>query len=213
MVRSELTGRLKVSSWPEALAAVAEVLSNSAGEDMVAVGGQQADAEALVALKDLMNRLGCERLFFEGDWPELEVDVRTGYLLDTGLASLEKADVALFVGTDLRSEAPLVNTRLRKGAVHGWVKVAAIGPEDIDLTYPCQHLGSTASTLLQLAEGRHPFAATLATAQKPAVIVGSGLLQRPDRESLLLALHILCEHVGAVQSLPDCSGGCDSDAL
>eukprot|EP00271_Cylindrocystis_brebissonii_P010405 TRINITY_DN26587_c0_g1_i1.p1 TRINITY_DN26587_c0_g1~~TRINITY_DN26587_c0_g1_i1.p1 ORF type:complete len:744 (+),score=120.17 TRINITY_DN26587_c0_g1_i1:129-2360(+) len=199
MVRSEVTERLEVASWPEALATVADVLTKTKGEDILAVGGQLADAEALIALKDLMNRLGCERLTFEGRVPELDADVRSGYLLNTGLANLEEADVVLLVGTDLRSEAPLVNTRLRKGAVLGRVKVAAIGPEGMDLTYPFQHLGASAATLVQLAEGRHPYAATLATAKKPAVIVGMGLLRRPDSASLLLALHSLCEHAGVVK--------------
>ena len=39
------------------------------GSDIAALAGGQADAEALIALKDLMNRLGCETLCTEEIFP------------------------------------------------------------------------------------------------------------------------------------------------
>ena len=39
------------------------------GSDMAVVAGGQADAEALVALKDFMNRIGCETLCTEEIFP------------------------------------------------------------------------------------------------------------------------------------------------
>lgn len=74
------------------------------------------------------------------------------------------------------------------------VKVASVGPA-LDLTFPVSNLGNDTSTLIALAEGRHPFAAVLARAKKPLVVVGSGVLQRKDRETVLSALHSITEHV------------------
>lgn len=198
MLRSQESGRLEVSTWPDVLRLTAAALGGTRGADMMAVAGRLADAEAVMALKDLMNRLGCDNLAAEGDWPELDADVRSGYLLNTGIARVEEADVALLVGTVPRYEAPLLNTRLRKGVLRGQLKVASIGPE-VDLTYKVQHLGDSASTLLAVAEGRHPFAARLAAAQRPLLIVGAGVLTRPDRESILLALHKITELGGVVK--------------
>jgi len=39
------------------------------GSDMAALAGGQADAEALVVLKDFMNRVGCETLCTEEIFP------------------------------------------------------------------------------------------------------------------------------------------------
>ena len=199
MVRSHLTGRLEVSSWPEALAAVSEALKNVKGTEMMAIAGKLADAEALVALKDLMTRLGCSKLAVEGEWAGLEADVRSQYLLNTGIANVEDADVALLVGTDPRSEAPLLNTRLRKAAVAGRLRVANIGAP-VDLTYPVEQLGETGATLVALAEGRHTFATTLVRAKRPLVIVGAGLLKRADRDSIMAALQVITEQVRAPPS-------------
>ena len=44
-------------------------LAVTRGEDVAAVVGGQVDAEALVALKDFMNKLGCERLCTEEIFP------------------------------------------------------------------------------------------------------------------------------------------------
>ena len=41
-------------------------------------------------------------------------DLRSNYLLNTGLAAIEEADLVLFIGTNPRFEAPLLNTRVRK---------------------------------------------------------------------------------------------------
>ena len=41
-------------------------------------------------------------------------DLRSNYLLNTGIAGIEEADLLLLVGTNPRYEAALVNTRIRK---------------------------------------------------------------------------------------------------
>ena len=59
-------------------------------------------------------------------------------------------DVILLVGTNLRWEAPLVNTRIRKAIKKG-AKVFAVGPE-FDLTYKVEWLGNDASLLGKLPQ-------------------------------------------------------------
>lgn len=41
-------------------------------------------------------------------------DLRSNYLLNTGIAGIEEADLLLLVGTNPRYEAPLFNARIRK---------------------------------------------------------------------------------------------------
>jgi len=50
---------LQQATWPEAFAAVQRAASRLQGSEMRAVAGKLADAESMVCLKDLMNRLGC----------------------------------------------------------------------------------------------------------------------------------------------------------
>lgn len=50
------------------------------------------------------------------------------------LKGAEEADLVLLIGTNPRYEAPLINTRIRKGYVHNETNVAMIGPK-VDLSY------------------------------------------------------------------------------
>lgn len=94
-------GQLEAVSWPDALEAVAEAAYRVKPEEMVGIAGKMADAESMLALKDLLNKLGCERIWCEGDGQMVDADIRSKFLLNTGIASLEYADVVLLVGTQV----------------------------------------------------------------------------------------------------------------
>jgi len=63
----KVNGALKPAKWHEALEAVKNAMGKVSGSEMKAIAGKLADAESLVALKDLMNRLGCENLAVESN--------------------------------------------------------------------------------------------------------------------------------------------------
>jgi len=52
------SGNLTPVSWEDALVAVAKSLDSTPSEQIAALAGGMVDAESLMALKDLMNRLG-----------------------------------------------------------------------------------------------------------------------------------------------------------
>lgn len=199
-------GELKPCDWEDAVLTVAKVLDSTPGDRMAAVVGGMADAESLVALKDLFNRLGSETLCTEETFPMDEAtgtDLRSNYLLNTTIAGIEEADWVLLIGTNPRYEAPIFNTRMRKAWIHNELNVAMIGPK-LDLAYEYKHLGDSPDIIKQLADGSHPFFKTLASAKRPAVIVGAACLQRADGATILANVQKLAQTV-RVQS------GCGSD--
>ncbi len=92
---------------------------------------------------------------------------------NTTIAGIENADVILLVGSDLRREAPLVNTRIQKAVRKKGAKVFAIGPET-DLTYKVEWLGDDLGALTKAPKA---LADALKTAERPAIIVGGGALR------------------------------------
>ncbi|KAJ9075123.1 ndufs1 NADH-ubiquinone oxidoreductase subunit [Entomophthora muscae] len=178
--------RFVPSSWPDVLHLVASKLS---GSSFRAIAGQLADAESMVALKDLANALGSEDLCFEGN-PQLPVhgaDLRSAYLFNSSISSVDDADLVLLVGTNPRHEAPIINTRLRKAYLHTKTDFALIG-QAVPLTYDYDHLGEDASVLAAIAEGKHEFSKRLATAKRPMIIVGSGVAEHPNASSIFADL-------------------------
>jgi NADH-quinone oxidoreductase subunit G len=87
------------------------------------------------------------------------------------IAGIENADVVLLVGSNIRWEAPLIATRVRKVARKGG-KVFAIGPE-IDLGMKVEWLGDDLKLVGKLPKGVKD---AFAKAERPAVIVGPGAL-------------------------------------
>jgi NADH-quinone oxidoreductase subunit G len=172
-------GKLVEASWDEAFEAIAAV---QAGSSVAAIAGDLLDCETMYAAKALLKSLGSELL--EGRQTGMAYDVTNlgAVAFNTTIAEIENADAILLVGSNLRWEAPLVNTRIRKAIKKG-AKVFGIGPR-VDLTYKLEWLGDDLSLLGKLPEGA---AEAFAKAERPVVIVGPGALKDGHGPALALA--------------------------
>ncbi|KAG7173753.1 NADH-ubiquinone oxidoreductase 75 kDa subunit-like [Homarus americanus] len=182
-------GELRPCEWEDALIVAAKALKAADGS-VAAIAGGLADAEALVALKDLV-------------FPDAGTgtDLRSSYLLNTKIVGVEEADMIVFVGANPRFEAPLFNTRVRKAWTYNELHAAMIGP-DVNLTYDCEHLGDDASIIGKLLDGSHPFSQRLTAAKRPMIVVGTSLLARPDGDVLYAQLLQLSQKLRS-----SCEGG------
>ncbi|KAK2710630.1 NADH-ubiquinone oxidoreductase 75 kDa subunit, mitochondrial-like [Artemia franciscana] len=167
--------------WEDALVAVSRALQSAQGNEIAGLAGGLADAEALISLKDLLNRLNSETLCTEEAFPMdgAGTDLRSNYLLNSRIAGVEEADLVVLIGANPRFEAPLFNARIRKAWVQNEIDVALFGPK-VDLSYEYAHLGDSTDELQKLLEGKHSFSKKLAAAKRPLIIVGSTVLQRKD---------------------------------
>src|SRR5438477_121609 len=177
-------GKLVEAEWQEALDLVADRLKGAPGERIAAIAGDLCDAEAMYALKELLTGLGATNLDCRQDGALLDPGCRAGYLFNTTIAGIERADVCLLVGANPRWEAPLVNARLRKRYLRGGFRVAAIGPTH-DLTFPVERLGEGGEALNAVARGEGAWAEVLRAAKAPMIVLGQGALARLDGARVL----------------------------
>ena len=173
-----VNGALQPASWNEAFAAIAAVDHRGS---VAAVAGDLVDCETMYAAKALVTALGGSR--FEGRQTGMEYDTSNlaAVNFNTTIAGTERADAILLVGTNLRWEAPLVNTRVRKAIKKG-ARVFAIGPE-IELTYKVEWLGDDLALLGDLP--KH-VADAFGSAERPMVIVGGAALKGGHGAALAL---------------------------
>lgn len=94
-------GRFKAVSWRDALSVVAEVAYQVKPEEIVGIAGKLCDAESLMAFKDFLNKMGSNNVWCEGITNKQCADLRSAYLMNTGISGLEKADCFLLVGTQV----------------------------------------------------------------------------------------------------------------
>ncbi|CAL8104507.1 unnamed protein product [Calicophoron daubneyi] len=207
-------GTLQECTWEDALIAVGEHLISVMSQpnpdspdysvepnQVAALAGPFADAEALTALKDLVNKYNSELTCTEEAFPVDSVDLRSNYLMNGHIAGIEDADLVLLIGTNPRFEAPLLNARLRKCWIHNDLRIAMIGPK-VDLTYEYEDLGSSLTALKDIAEERHQFAKQLKAAKNPMIILGSECLQRPDAAAIHSMTRSIAATAGARKSSP-----------
>ena len=180
-------GKLVPASWAEALAVVAEKFVSADKSRVGAIVGDLAGAEEMFALGDLMARLGAVSGDCRQDGAKIDPTVgRAGYIFNSTIEGIEQADAILLIGTNPRLEAAVLNARIRKRWRQGGVKVGLIGTK-ADFAYPYDHIGTGPDALGALQTNRHAFAAVLAQAKRPIIIVGAGAVARADGQAVLAA--------------------------
>ncbi len=157
-------GRLVPATWAEAMGVIAQRFRGRVG----AVVGDTTDAEAIFALRELMAQLG-GTMDCRQDGAAINPAHRAYYTFNSTIAGIEEADRLLIIGSNPRTEAPVINARIRKAVLAG-LRVACVGPE-MNLTYAAQRVGLGTDFLTG--------------ASKPMVILGRGALARPDGAAVL----------------------------
>jgi len=187
-------GLLRRAEWEEALYMVAGKLRTTPPDRSMAVAGSMADAESLVALRDLFHRFDSENLCTEQSFPmnASATDLRSNYLLNDRLAGVEESDVLLLIGTNPRYEAPTFNARIRKCFLQFDLRIGNIGPR-MELTYAYDHVGENTDAVKKLLDGSHPFAKVLNAAKRPMIVTSAMTVQSDP--ALLGAIHTLAEQL------------------
>jgi NADH-quinone oxidoreductase subunit G len=192
-------GRLVPATWPAAFAAIVAKVTATGAKRIGAIAGDLAAVEEMFALKDLMTRLGVANIDARQDGSVLDPAWgRASYLFNSTIAGIEQADALLIVGSNPRKEAAVLNARIRKRWRAGKFPIGLIG-ERVDLTYPYHYLGAGAETLSDLANGRHEYAQTLKSAERPLLLLGAGALTRPDGAAIAALAAKAALELGAVK--------------
>ena len=175
--------RFYPATWDQALSEIAAAHQRLApkANEFKAIVGHLVEAESLVAMKDLVNKLNSDNLALDqprGDQPMAHgVDVRTNYLLNSKIYGVEEADAILLVGTNPRHEAAVFNARIRKQWLRSDLEVGLVG-EAFDSTFELEHFGADVAALKKTLSG--PFGKKLQAAKRPMIIVGSGVAEHAD---------------------------------
>ena len=190
-------GKLEPATWDEAFSAIADKVKGMDGSKFAAIAGDLACAESMTALKDLTMAVGSKNIDCRQDGAKLDASCRGGYVFNTTIAGIEKADACLIIGTNTRKEAPIVNARLRKRYLMGGFSAGMVG-ENVDLTFSCENLGAGTDTLSEIAEDKHSFAKVLEKARNPMLILGQGALTRSDGAAVLALARQIAEDNGMI---------------
>ncbi|KAI0378400.1 NADH-ubiquinone oxidoreductase 78 kDa subunit mitochondrial precursor [Hypomontagnella monticulosa] len=179
-------GKFEPAPWEQALTEISAAWRQLAptGNEFKVIAGELTEVESLVAMKDLANKLGSDNLALDmpsGSQPIAHgIDVRSNYLFNSKIISVEDVDALLLIGTNPRHEAAGLNARIRKQWLRSDLEIGVVG-ETWDSTFEFEHLGTDFAALKKALAG--PFGKKLQAAKKPMIVVGSGVTDHPDAKA------------------------------
>ncbi|ETD83086.1 NADH-quinone oxidoreductase subunit NuoG [Rhodobacter capsulatus] len=193
-------GKLRKASWSEALSAAAAAMT---GKKVLGLIGDLCSTEAAYSLKTLIEAQGGS-VECRTDGARLPIGNRSAYVGNVAIQDIDDAKEIILIGTDPRTEAPVLNARIRKAWAKGAV-VRLIGPA-VDLTYDYDHVGADRAALAGLKAGKDAI-----------VILGQGAISEADGDAVIanamalsgrmLMLHTAASRVGAMDVGAVTNGG------
>lgn len=151
--------------------------------------GNLVDAETLVILNDFFHELGSNYVIPQ-KVSDVELGFRSAYLLNLSLDLIEKCDLFILVGINIRLELPLVNLRIRKSFLYVNALVISFG-FITSLTYQHFQQGQTLNSVFQFLDGKSYVSKCLLSARFPAVFVGTNFFKNVSYTGFFKYFYVL----------------------
>lgn len=178
-------GKLVPVSWDEALRVLSRHMSGLKGKEIGAVVGGMSDAESILILKDIMSHYKSQNIDCMQESIGFDLSHRSNYLFNTSIAGIEESDFCLLIGVNPRSDASIINARIRKRWLEGDYPICSIGSNIDQQTYKHFDLGSNIKSLEDILGGKGKAVSLLKKAKKPMMILGYSVLERLDSDVVL----------------------------
>ena len=126
-------GEWQPRRWTEALKSVAKVLRGYAPEDIGILVSPNQSNEEIYLLQKIARALNIKNIdhrIQQVDFSDHDNDPLFPWL-GQNIVDIESQEVIVIIGSDLRSEQPMLMQRVRKAAMHG-AKVVVINPQRFD---------------------------------------------------------------------------------
>ena len=169
-------GRLRKTSWQEALKILVNKIKSFNPNEMAGMVGDLADLEMIYSFKLFFEKsLGSSNLECRQDRIYVNPVERNNYIFNSSINGIEESDLILLVGTNPRLEATILNARIRKAYLKNKTKIYSIGDPG-ELTYPYENIGSTTLAINEIVSGKHKVAEEIKRSKKPIIIIGESAL-------------------------------------
>jgi NADH-quinone oxidoreductase subunit G len=175
--------KLQEVSMAEAQEALVSKIKSIKPNEIAGICGNMVDAESIFAFKKLLHGILCDNLASNQFGHVFNTKARGNYLFNTTVAGIEEADFCLLIGANPRHAAPVLNSRIGRGARERNMLVARVGEVD-DQTYKIEELGANPSILKEIFSGKHQICNILAQSKKPMMIIGDQAYSRADFKSI-----------------------------
>ena len=191
-------GKFIETEWGLALRKVSKLLQETKPEEIAFLIGDFVDLETAYLTKKLADNLNVKSIECRQEGCKIPFNHRSQYLFNSKINGIDHADCILIVGSNIREEAAIINSRIRKRVLSRNIPIALVG-EHVDLTYSYEHLGNDINILTDLLNEKNDFSEKLLVANKPMIVIGQSVLNREDSIQIYSLLETLADKFNIIQ--------------
>ncbi|MGO4259259.1 NADH-quinone oxidoreductase subunit NuoG [Lysobacter sp. TAB13] len=188
-------GEWREASWDEALSRAAKILRDNGGDSLGVLAHPATSNEEGELLARLAQAAGTGNIDHRISQHDLS-DAAIAETFAMSVAEIEKADVVVIVGSNLRQELPLVHQRVRKAWTRG-AKVHVVNPVDFDFTFDIAGKRIVAPSQLAAALGDEALREIAKAGNHVALILGAVAENGPYAAAIRAAATSFAQATGA----------------
>ncbi len=180
-------GKLKETNWDEVIDLISEKIKEIDPKLIAGHVGDMSSLETINSFKSLFNSIGSNSFDFREKFFHINHDNKANYIFNTSIKNIEKSDFILLIGTNPRTEATMLNARIRKTFLSKKIPIFSIGSPG-DLTYDYKIVGEKTEDIKNIIENENEVKSKLLKSKNPIIIIGESALSLKSGKFILETL-------------------------
>lgn len=154
----------------------ADLLSKKSTLNIGCYFGELLNNEIIFTTSKFMDIIGNPNKYSIQDKLFINNDFNSNYLFNGKVTSLSNTDMCFIFGSNLKSELPLLNVRLRKQYLATALSIITFGIRT-NLMYPTYFFGFKLKTIIKFIEGNNTFCKYLSVKKNPSFLLNLNLFK------------------------------------
>lgn len=178
------TGEYCNITWNEVFYTLkADLLSKKSTLNIGCYFGELLNNEIIFTASKFMDIIGNPNKYSIQDKLFINNDFNSNYLFNGKVTSLSNTDMCFIFGSNLKSELPLLNVRLRKQYLATALSIITFGIRT-NLMYPTYFFGFKLKTIIKFIEGNNTFCKYLSVKKNPSFLLNLNLFKTESLANL-----------------------------
>lgn len=161
----------------------ADLLSKKSTLNIGCYFGELLNNEIIFTASKFMDIIGNPNKYSIQDKLFINNDFNSNYLFNGKVTSLSNTDMCFIFGSNLKSELPLLNIRLRKQYLATALSIITFGIRT-NLMYPTYFFGFKLKTIIKFIEGNNTFCKYLSVKKNPSFLLNLNLFKTESLANL-----------------------------
>lgn len=161
----------------------ADLLSKKSTLNIGCYFGELLNNEIIFTASKFMDIIGNPNKYSIQDKLFINNDFNSNYLFNSKVTSLSNTDMCFIFGSNLKSELPLLNVRLRKQYLATALSIITFGIRT-NLMYPTYFFGFKLKTIIKFIEGNNTFCKYLSVKKNPSFLLNLNLFKTESLANL-----------------------------